>query len=372
MNDPGEKPAEERRDSGSDGNGSEQVRGGSAREPASGSTRAEDGASERKASDSEPVKVAASDSNARDSTSTTPPEPVDDQPPESASKRAGDQVTEADPEALAKLATEAESGSATDTAAARGTRRGRARRWKHRIALGLILPIACATFGYAAYELATWPDIDRLATERPETTAFIDRYRERQREAGRPAEPSWRWVPYSQISPHLKRAVVAAEDISFFFHEGFDLAEIEMAIRDALAGRRSLRGASTISQQLAKNLWLSPSRNPWRKLKEAALTRQLERTLSKHRVLALYLNVVEFGPGIYGAEAAARHYFGKSAAELSEWEAAQLAASLPRPSRWNPRSESRAYWSYVEDILRRLEKAEFLWRYIPPDETGEG
>lgn len=340
----GDVPADERAGSGPEGSASEEAPESPPGQRDADSAQGRDRGPEPAASDSEPSVGAGSDTA------------IDDPASAGSSRRDDDGTAEGAAE------------PAPDTPpASGGAGSGRISRWKHRVALVLILPIACAIFGYAVYELVTWPDIERLVTQRPETTAFIDRYRERRREAGRSVEPSWRWVPYSQISPHLKRTVVAAEDISFFFHRGFDVEEIEMAIRDALAGRRHLRGASTITQQLAKNLWLSPTRNPWRKLKEAALTRQLERSLSKQTILGLYLNVVEFGPGIYGAEAAARHYFGKPAAELSEWESAQLAASLPRPSRWNPRSESRAYWSYVEDILQRLEKAEFLWRYIPPD-----
>jgi monofunctional biosynthetic peptidoglycan transglycosylase len=128
--------------------------------------------------------------------------------------------------------------------------------------------------------------------------------------------------------------------------------------------KRPPRGASTLTQQLAKNLWLSPSRNPWRKAKEALLTWQLERRLAKRRILELYLNVVEFGPGVYGAEAAARHYFDKSAAELSEVEAAQLAAALPRPRAWRPGSDSAVYRRRVASVERRMVKAVWLWREI--------
>jgi len=152
--------------------------------------------------------------------------------------------------------------------------------------------------------------------------------------------------------------------MEFFSHSGFSAVEIRAAIRESLEEGRPLRGASTITQQLAKNLWLSPSRNPLRKLKEVMLTWQLERELSKERILELYLNVVEFGPGVYGAEAAARSYFGTSASSLTEREAAQLAASLPRPSRWHPGVDSPSYLRYVDDILTRMARADFLWRHI--------
>jgi monofunctional biosynthetic peptidoglycan transglycosylase len=139
------------------------------------------------------------------------------------------------------------------------------------------------------------------------------------------------------------------------------------AIRKAIREREAPRGASTITQQLAKNLWLSPSRNLTRKIREALLTRQLEESLSKDRILALYLNVVEFGPGIYGAEAAARHYFGKSASELSPREGAMLAAGLPRPKQWNPSSGSENYAKRVDRILEIERRLKYLDRYLGPE-----
>ena len=223
---------------------------------------------------------------------------------------------------------------------------------------------AAALFGVSVYQAMIWPDATSLAQANPKTTAFIERYTQRHSASGQPAELRWLWVPYDSISPHLKRAVLVAEDINFFSHSGFEFGEIKLAMREALSGERGLRGASTISQQLAKNLWLSPSRNPFRKLKEALLTRQLERHLSKRRILEIYLNTVEFGPGVYGAEAAARYYFGKPASGLHEQEAAQLAAGLPRPLRWNPRSDSESYRRYAARIVERMDRAQFLWRRI--------
>jgi monofunctional biosynthetic peptidoglycan transglycosylase len=217
---------------------------------------------------------------------------------------------------------------------------------------------------WVAYEAAHWPDVARLARDNPERTAFIERYQERRRAAGRSDGILWDWVPEERISPHLKRAVVAAEDMEFFSHHGFSSAELKDALTEALRKLEAPRGASTITQQLAKNLWLSPSRNPLRKLKEAILTRQLERHLTKRRILELYLNVVEFGPGIYGAEAAARHYFGKRASDLSQHQAAELAASLPRPATWHPGRESGPYRRYVMEVERRMGVATFLWRAI--------
>jgi monofunctional biosynthetic peptidoglycan transglycosylase len=139
---------------------------------------------------------------------------------------------------------------------------------------------------------------------------------------------------------------------------------MQNALEDALRDRDLPRGASTITQQLAKNLWLSPSRNPLRKGKEALLTWQLERALSKRRILELYLNVVEFGPGVYGAGAASRRYFGKAAAELDDNEAAQLAAGLPNPAAWHPGVSHPAYRRHVASIERRMSRAVFLLKQI--------
>ncbi len=213
-------------------------------------------------------------------------------------------------------------------------------------------------------EILTWPSPKRLAVERPATTAFIEQYRARQRAAGRPARVAWVWTPYAAIAPGLKRAVLVAEDIGFFSHHGFALAEMQHALEDAFRDQELPRGASTISQQLVKNLWLSPSRNPLRKGKEALLTWQLERAVSKRRILELYLNVAEFGPGVYGVGAASQRYFGKAAADLDDHEAAQLAAVLPNPSSWRPGAASPVYRRRVAAIERRMERAGFLWKLI--------
>jgi monofunctional biosynthetic peptidoglycan transglycosylase len=232
--------------------------------------------------------------------------------------------------------------------------------WAGRLAM--LATVAAGLWG--AVMIWTWPSVDRLATARPATTAFIEQYRAEQRAAGRPTRVAWTWTPYAAISPALKRAVLVSEDVNFFSHHGFALDEMQSAIEDALRDRELPRGASTITQQLAKNLWLSRSRNPLRKAKEAMLTWQLERRLSKRRILELYLNVVEFGPGVYGVGAASQRYFAKLPADLDESEAAQLAAVLPSPSTWRPGSASPAYRRRVAAIERRMERAAFLWKQI--------
>jgi len=240
----------------------------------------------------------------------------------------------------------------------------RRRRWWWRALRWTALAVLAALLLVASWQVITWPDVAALATSNPDTTAFIEAYREQEREAGREPRLQWRWVPSSRISPELKHAVLVAEDINFFSHDGFDAFELKEAVRGAWEEGKPLRGASTLSQQTAKNLWLSPSRNPLRKLKEALLTAQLERALGKGRILEIYLNVAELGPGIYGAEAASRHYFGRSAAALTRRQAAQLAASLSRPATWHPGVERRGYRRRVETILQRMEKAQWLRREI--------
>jgi monofunctional glycosyltransferase len=236
----------------------------------------------------------------------------------------------------------------------------RRRGWAGRLA-ALVLLAAAVWIGI---EIWRWPAVGRLATERPTTTAFIERYRAQQRATGRADRVAWTWTPYAAISPHFKRAVLVAEDIGFFSHHGFALAEMQTALEDALRDRELPRGASTVTQQLAKNLWLSPSRNPLRKAREALLTWQLERTLSKRRIFELYLNVVELGPGVYGVGAASQRYFGKAPADLDESEAAQLAATLPNPAAWHPGAGSAAYRRYVAAIERRMSRAAFLFKQI--------
>ena len=233
-------------------------------------------------------------------------------------------------------------------------------RWAFRLLL-LVLAVFAL---WALWEAVTWPDVARLARDRPRTTAFIEDYRARQRAVGKSDRVAWTWTPYTAISSDAKRAVLVAEDINFFSHRGFEMAELQNALEDALRDRELPRGASTITQQLAKNLWLSPSRNPWRKVKEAILTWQMERALPKRRILELYLNVVELGPGVYGIGAASQRYFGKPPSELSAAEAAQLAAALPNPGSWHPGVDSAGYRRRVASIRERMARAAFLGRQL--------
>jgi monofunctional glycosyltransferase len=197
-----------------------------------------------------------------------------------------------------------------------------------------------------------YPDVSRLKWERPAKTAFMV-YRERQWEqAGRLSHIRQVWVPLAGISPYAVKAVIIAEDDKFWSHEGFDFEAIQKAMEKDLQRRRFRAGGSTISQQLAKNLYLTPAKNPIRKLKEAILTWRLERNLSKRRIIELYLNVAEWGDGIFGIEAAARHYFGKGAGTLTAREAAALAVVLPSPLRYNPLGGGRYVESRTEAVYR--------------------
>jgi monofunctional biosynthetic peptidoglycan transglycosylase len=191
----------------------------------------------------------------------------------------------------------------------------------------------------------------------PASTAFMQARLERLRENDAAADLRHQWVGYERISPHLKRAVVAAEDAKFVGHEGFDWQAIHKAMERNERQGRVVAGASTISQQLAKNLFLSGERSWLRKAQEAAITWMLEATLSKRRILELYLNYAEWGEGVFGAEAAARHHFGIGAAALSAQQAAWLAAVLPSPRRYQ-RGRSTPYLAgRVDIILRRMPAA---------------
>ncbi|MCF8383249.1 MAG: monofunctional biosynthetic peptidoglycan transglycosylase [Chlorobium sp.] len=202
-----------------------------------------------------------------------------------------------------------------------------------------------------------YPDVGRLVTENPSTTAFME-YREEQwkSEGLDDRKIRQRWVPLDRVSPNLVKAVLIAEDNKFWEHKGFDYEAIEKAIEKNIEAKKFESGASTISQQLAKNLFLSPSKNPVRKIKEAILTWRIEKSLTKRRILELYVNVAEWGDGIFGIEAAARHYFGVSAAGLSAQQASRLAAVLPNPLEYSPVNPSRYVRSRALHIYAIMRK----------------
>ena len=237
------------------------------------------------------------------------------------------------------------------------------------------------------YEFVTFPNISRLRTENPESTSLID-YRVSEAEAeGKTPKKEMIWQPLGQISPNLQRAVLAGEDARFFEHHGFDWDAIQKAWDEAVKeGEKEAkeegdydpdawippmpsfkRGASTITQQLAKNLYLSEDRNFLRKGREAVITYFLEKELSKNRILEIYLNVIEWGDGIYGAEAASRYYFKKSASGLSASEAAYLAAMIPSPLNvFNPKKNPRRVRTRQRVLMRNMR-----WIKLPSQSKGK-
>lgn len=204
----------------------------------------------------------------------------------------------------------------------------------------------------AAYLASIWPDWESYRHGSIRRSQFIADY-----ESARNNQPGWpqlRWRPVAlnQIPQHLVRAVIVAEDSRFYQHEGVDLVALQQAMEYNLSKKRLAYGASTLSQQTIKNLFLSPSRNPLRKWHELVLTLGMERKLSKRRILEYYLNLAEFGRGIYGVEAAARYYWDVPVSRLSWRESIELAATLPSPLANNPRSNTRAFRKRVEKIRR--------------------
>jgi monofunctional biosynthetic peptidoglycan transglycosylase len=206
--------------------------------------------------------------------------------------------------------------------------------------MAIIVIIILAILVSAGFSLI-YPDISGLKKENPGKTSFIE-YREAEwKRQGKKINIKQIWTPLSRISPYLVKAVLIAEDDKFYMHEGFDFEAIQKAIEKDIEQKKFKFGGSTISQQLAKNLYLSPSKNPLRKLKEAILTWRLEQTLSKKRILEIYLNVAEWGEGVFGIEAASFHYYGKHASDLTPEEAARLASVLPNPRKYSPTGRSR-------------------------------
>jgi monofunctional biosynthetic peptidoglycan transglycosylase len=222
--------------------------------------------------------------------------------------------------------------------------------------------LAAATFALLAYAYYTLPDVRPLKTSNPTATAFMELRDREARANGRRPHRFQQWVRYDRISPDLKRAVLVAEDDAFWQHEGVDLDQLEQSLELDWTRGRFTRGGSTITQQLAKNLYLSPSKNPLRKLRELVIARRLEAELKKSRILELYLNVIEWGDGIYGAEAAARTYFHASASSLDPNESALLAAAIVNPRVLNPAKPSARLIHRQELILRRMGSI------VPPQE----
>jgi len=218
-------------------------------------------------------------------------------------------------------------------------------RWTARLlllALGALLAWQLWLFGHVVY----WK------YENPAQTSFMRMRLDSLQQKDASARLRQQWVPYDRISIHLKRAIIVAEDDKFVDHEGFDWDAIQKALEQNRRQGRVVRGGSTISQQLAKNLFLSDARTRTRKVQEAVITLMLEQTMDKRRILEIYLNVIEWGNGVFGAEAAARHYFGVSASQLTPAQAARLAAMLPRPRHYDRNPGSAALARRASTIQR--------------------
>ncbi len=223
--------------------------------------------------------------------------------------------------------------------------------WSRRVLAVLVL-LAIAWQGWYFGWVVWWKFVN------PAKTSFMSLRLDELREKDPRAELKMQWAPYERVSNHLKRAVVAAEDAKFSEHEGFDWEGIQKALEKNQKKGKIVAGGSTITQQLAKNLFLSASKTPWRKAQEAVITLMLETVMDKRRILEIYLNVVEWGPGIFGAEAAARHYYGLSAAQLSAEQAARLAVLLPNPRKFGRLPNSAYLAARSQIILGRMGAAE--------------
>jgi monofunctional biosynthetic peptidoglycan transglycosylase len=222
-----------------------------------------------------------------------------------------------------------------------------------------------ACFAVVCYIYLTLPDVRSLKTNNPTTTAFIELRAREARAKGHQPRRVQRWISYGEISPELKRAVLCAEDSAFWDHEGIDMEQMQESLEMDWAKGRWVRGGSTITQQLAKNLYLSPSKNPLRKVREWIIARRLEAELKKARILELYLNVIEWGDGIYGADAAARAYFRTSASALGSTESALLAAAIINPRLLNPARPTTRLIRRQQLILRRMGAV------VPPQESAD-
>ena len=223
-------------------------------------------------------------------------------------------------------------------------------RWTWRLVLLALIALTLVQFWFVVH-IWYW------TSHNPQTTAFMASRLERLREKDPGAPLRHQWVPYSRISAHLKRAIIAAEDAKFLDHDGFDWEAIQKAHEKNVKKGRIVSGGSTISQQLAKNLFLSGERTWWRKLQEAAITVMIETLMSKRRILEVYLNVIEWGNGVFGAEAAARYHFGVTATALKPEQAARLAAMVPSPRRYGPGYETAYLQRRTDIILSRMPAA---------------
>lgn len=224
-------------------------------------------------------------------------------------------------------------------------------RWSWRTFLLLLIALTAVQFWFLVH---VWYWVGN----NPESTAFMRTRLEILQEDNPKARLRQQWVPYQRISGHLKRAIIAAEDAKFVSHNGFDWDGIQKAYEKNLREGEIVAGGSTITQQLAKNLFFSGERAWWRKAQEAVVAVMIETVMSKRRILEIYLNVIEWGDGVFGAEAAARHHYGTTAAGLSPEQAARLASVVPSPRRYGPASDTAYLQRRTQTILARMNGAQ--------------
>jgi monofunctional biosynthetic peptidoglycan transglycosylase len=217
-----------------------------------------------------------------------------------------------------------------------------------------LIAIPAIGLSFAAFTWLTLPDVRPLRSQNPGPTAFMKIRADEAARAGKPVRAIQRWVGYDHVSESLKKAILVSEDAKFWQHDGVDYGEVRASLREDWASGRLPRGASTLTQQLAKNLYLSPSRNPYRKFTELMITRRLEVELGKRRIFELYLNEIEWGDGIWGAEAASRAYFGVSAADLSPSQAALLAGAIINPRVYSPAHPNARLLQRQQIILGKI------------------
>jgi monofunctional biosynthetic peptidoglycan transglycosylase len=224
------------------------------------------------------------------------------------------------------------------------------------VLLGIVL-VFCL---FAGYFFLTLPGVEFLKTRDPETTALIEQRKAGAKKKGRKLKIRQKWVSFDDIPQLLKDIVRVSEDFDFYHHSGIDYYELKEAIKRNLKEGKKVRGGSTITQQLAKNLFLSTEKSYYRKLKEFFIAKRLEENLSKDRIFHIYLNIIELGPGIFGVEAASEYYFDKPVGELELVEILRLAAVLPKPLRVTPLSNSRYLKWRANLLLERLIKYEYI------------